>query len=96
MNSPTDDVAVPAAEGTRAYWMPFTANRRFKRDPILFDRAQGMYYYTPSGEKVLDAMAGLWCVTAGHAHTHITQAIARQAAELDYAPSFQYGHPRAF
>ena len=96
MNSSTQDAAVTAAEGTNAYWMPFTANRRFKRDPILFERAQGMHYYTPSGEKVLDAMAGLWCVNAGHAHPRITQAIARQAAELDYAPSFQYGHPRAF
>lgn len=94
MNSSTD--AITTAEGTNAYWMPFTANRRFKRDPILFDRAQGMHYYTPSGEKVLDAMAGLWCVNAGHAHPHIAQAIAKQAAELDYAPSFQYGHPLAF
>ena len=95
MNPPTNDDH-PAAAGTRAYWMPFTANRRFKRDPILFDRAQGMHYYTPSGEKVIDAMAGLWCVNAGHAHPHIVEAIVQQAAELDYAPSFQYGHPRAF
>jgi len=96
MTPSTNDDTACAAEGTRAYWMPFTSNRRFKRDPILFDRAEGMHYFTPSGEKVLDAMAGLWCVNAGHAHPHITQAIAKQAGELDYAPSFQYGHPRAF
>jgi beta-alanine--pyruvate transaminase len=76
--------------------MPFTSNRRFKSAPILFTAARGMYYFNASGQKFLDAMAGLWCVNAGHGHPHIVQAIARQAAELDYAPSFQYGHPRAF
>jgi beta-alanine--pyruvate transaminase len=96
MNTSPSNALSAAAEGMRAYWMPFTSNRRFKHDPLLFERAQGMYYYTPSGAKVLDAMAGLWCVQAGHAHPRIVQAIAAQASELDYAPSFQYGHPRAF
>jgi beta-alanine--pyruvate transaminase len=84
------------AAGMTAYWMPFTSNRRFKRDPVLFSAAQGMYYFTPSGERILDAMAGLWCVNAGHGRPAIVEAIARQAAQLDYAPSFQYGHPLAF
>jgi beta-alanine--pyruvate transaminase len=102
MTAPTAQPNPGVAENTAtkagldAYWMPFTSNRRFKTAPILFSAAQGMYYFTPSGEKILDAMAGLWCVNAGHGHAHITQAIARSAAELDYAPSFQYGHPLAF
>lgn len=79
-----------------AYWMPFTANRRYKRDPVLFDSADGMYYYRPDGSKVLDGIAGLWCVNAGHRRPEIVEAIAHTAHELDYAPSFQMGHPLAF
>jgi beta-alanine--pyruvate transaminase len=59
-------------------------------------RAQGMYYTAQDGTRVLDAVAGLWCVNAGHCREEIAAAIARQSRELDYAPSFQMGHPRAF
>jgi beta-alanine--pyruvate transaminase len=79
-----------------AFWMPFTANRQFKANPRLLSRAQGMHYWTPSGVQVLDACAGLWCVNAGHSRPEITQAVAAQLAELDYAPTFQMGHPLAF
>jgi len=79
-----------------AYWMPFTANRQFKKAPRLLARAEGMHFYTPEGSPVLDAIAGLWCVNAGHARPKIVQAIQQQAAELDYAPPFQMGHPKAF
>jgi beta-alanine--pyruvate transaminase len=79
-----------------AYWMPFTANRQFKKAPRLLARADGMYFWTPEGRQVLDGVAGLWCVNAGHARPKIVQAIQQQAAELDYAPPFQMGHPKAF
>ncbi|HEY5072151.1 MAG TPA: aspartate aminotransferase family protein [Caulobacteraceae bacterium] len=79
-----------------AYWMPFTPNRRFKADPRTISRAEGMYYYTPDGRQILDGVAGLWCVNAGHARASIVEAIRRQAGELDYAPSFNLGHPLAF
>ncbi|MFO1300866.1 MAG: aspartate aminotransferase family protein [Burkholderiaceae bacterium] len=77
-------------------WMPFTANRAFKTKPRLLARASGMYYTAADGTQVLDGTSGLWCVNAGHCRTEITGAIARQAAELDYAPGFQLGHPDAF
>jgi beta-alanine--pyruvate transaminase len=79
-----------------AYWMPFTANRQFKAAPRLLARAEGMYYYTPDGREILDGVAGLWCVNAGHARPRIAEAIASQARTLDYAPPFQMGHPMAF
>jgi beta-alanine--pyruvate transaminase len=79
-----------------ALWMPFTANRQFKKQPRLLARAEGMHYWTDDGRKILDGVAGLWCVNAGHGRPKIVQAIARQAAELDYAPPFQMGHPKAF
>jgi beta-alanine--pyruvate transaminase len=79
-----------------AFWMPFTSNRQFKKAPRLLARAEGMYYWTPDGRQILDACAGLWCVNAGHCRPKITAAIQRQAAEMDFAPTFQMGHPIAF
>ncbi|WP_077035007.1 aspartate aminotransferase family protein [Pelomonas sp. KK5] len=79
-----------------AYWMPFTANRQFKKAPRMLTRADGMYYQDDGGRPVLDGVAGLWCVNAGHNRPRIVQAIQQQAAELDYAPPFQMGHPKAF
>ena len=79
-----------------AYWMPFTANRQFKQAPRMLARADGMYFWTPEGRKVLDGIAGLWCVNAGHASPKVVQAIQAQAAEMDFAPPFNMGHPKAF
>jgi len=79
-----------------AFWMPFTANRQFKKAPRMFVGAKDMHYTTSDGRQVLDGTAGLWCVNAGHCRPKITEAIANQAAELDYAPAFQMGHPKAF
>ncbi|CAN7649228.1 aspartate aminotransferase family protein [Mesorhizobium amorphae] len=79
-----------------AFWMPFTANRQFKQAPRMFVSARDMHYTTSDGRKVLDGTAGLWCVNAGHCRPKITEAIQHQAAELDYAPAFQMGHPIVF
>ena len=79
-----------------AYWMPFTANRQFKKAPRLLVRAKDMYYWAADGHKVLDGAAGLWCVNAGHARPKISEAVANQVKELDYAPPFQMGHPKSF
>lgn len=79
-----------------AFWMPFTANRQFKKTPRMFVAAKDMHYTTSDGRQVLDGTAGLWCCNAGHARPKIVEAIANQAAELDYAPAFQMGHPKAF
>ncbi len=79
-----------------AFWMPFTANRQFKKAPRLFAAAEGMHFITPDGRRVLDGTAGLWCSNAGHCHPKIAKAIADQAATLDFAPTFQMGHVKAF
>jgi beta-alanine--pyruvate transaminase len=79
-----------------AFWMPFTANRQFKKAPRMLAKASGMHYWTPEGRQILDACAGLWCVNAGHARPRIVKAIAEQAAEMDFAPPFNMGHPKAF
>jgi beta-alanine--pyruvate transaminase len=104
MNKAIDPALMQAAEATgstlpasmAAYWMPFTANRQFKKAPRLLAKAQGMHYTDVAGREVLDAVAGLWCVNAGHGRPRIVQAIQQQAAEMDFAPPFQMAHPKAF
>jgi len=90
----SDRSAVP--NDLSAFWMPFTANRQFKKAPRMLVSAEGMYYKTADGREVLDGTAGLWCCNAGHSKPKIIEAVRKQVAELDYAPAFQIGHPNAF
>ncbi|MFW6092547.1 MAG: aspartate aminotransferase family protein [Pseudomonadota bacterium] len=76
--------------------MPFTGNREFKDNPRLIASADGVYYTTPDGRRILDGLSGLWCCGAGHNRPEIADAMAAQARVLDYAPAFQFGHPAAF
>jgi len=79
-----------------ANWMPFTANRQFKANPRLFASAKGMHYTTVEGREVLDGLAGMWCVNAGHCREPIVEAVQRQVATMDYSTAFQMGHPGQF
>ncbi|MFZ6748124.1 aspartate aminotransferase family protein [Undibacterium sp. Ren11W] len=79
-----------------AFWMPFTANRDFKENPRLLVSAEGMYYRDVDGNQVLDGTAGLWCVPCGHAQPKIVSAVREMVGQLDFAPTFQMGHPAAF
>ena len=79
-----------------AFWLPFTANRQFKASPRLLVAADGMHYTSDDGRRVLDGTAGLWCVNLGHNRRDISQAVVRQLETLDFAPTFQMGHPVAF
>ena len=88
--------AHPRPNDLASFWMPFTANRQFKQTPRMFVSADRMRYVTDDGRKVLDGTAGLWCCNAGHNRPKIVEAIRAQAGELDYAPAFQMGHPKAF
>ena len=88
--------AVNVPNDLAAHWMPFTANRAFKKAPRLLAGAKDMHYFTVDGRKILDGAAGMWCSNAGHGRTQIAEAIGKQAATLDYAPPFQFGIPQAF
>ncbi|QOR38690.1 aspartate aminotransferase family protein [Billgrantia diversa] len=79
-----------------AYWMPYTGNRQFKRDPRIIVGAEGSYFTDADGRRIYDALSGLWTCGTGHGRPEITEAVARQLQQLDYAPAFQYGHPKAF
>jgi beta-alanine--pyruvate transaminase len=86
----------PPPNNLDAFWMPFTANRQFKQKPRMLVAAKDMHYRSQDGRAILDGTAGLWCCNAGHSRPRINEAIAKQAVELDYAPAFQMGHPKAF
>ncbi|OBS08835.1 aspartate aminotransferase family protein [Acidihalobacter prosperus] len=97
MNSPDQRPTVARDRQQReAFWMPFTANRQFKDNPRLLVAAEGVHYTTADGRRILDGQAGLWCVNAGHGRTRIADAVQRQMTELDFAPSFNMGHPLPF
>src|SRR5574337_98892 len=102
MNAPERTPALmPGAVNTdaqwlAAHWMPYTGNRQFKADPRLIVGAEGAYYTTHDGRRVFDGLSGLWCCGLGHGRREIVQAVARQVAQLDYSPGFQFGHPLSF
>ena len=85
-----------SAEQLDAYWMPYTGNRQFKRDPRIIVRAEGSYLIDSDGRRIFDSLSGLWTCGAGHSRPEIADAVSRQLRELDYAPAFQFGHPKAF
>jgi beta-alanine--pyruvate transaminase len=96
MRSAQAERAIAVPNDLEAYWIPFTPNRAFKAAPRLIAGAKGMHYYTSDGRALLDGTAGLWCTNAGHNREPIVEAIRQQAGELDYAPAFQFSHPKAF
>ena len=103
MSVSTANPSTAAQGGTRtdaawleAHWMPFTANRQFKRDPRMIVGAQGAYLTDSDGRQVFDGLSGLWCTGLGHGRREIAEAVGKQAAQLDYAPAFQFGHPLSF
>ena len=97
MNKPISPAHWEASPNNlEAFWMGFTPNRSFKARPRLIARAKDMYYYDMQGRPIFDGSAGLWCSNAGHCRDPIVKAIQQSAAELDFAPTFQYGHPKAF
>ena len=89
-------MSVVARTDLEAFWMPFTSNRQFKASPRLLARAEGMHYWTDQGRRILDGVAGLWCVNAGHCRKEISAAVSAQVATMEFAPTFQMGHPIAF
>lgn len=79
-----------------SFWMPYSAGKNFRKAPRIITGAKDMHYYNQDGEALIDACAGLWCCNAGHCRAPIVEAIQKQAAELDFSPTFQYGHPKVF
>ena len=87
----------PAAEHRSGphHWMPFTPVRDFEKEPKVFSRAEGVYYFDPAGRRILDGSSGLFTSPAGHGRREIADAVHKQLLELDYVSNFQRSHPRA-
>ncbi|MDX2321071.1 MAG: aspartate aminotransferase family protein [Moritella sp.] len=79
-----------------AHWMPYTANRQFKKDPRIIATAQGRYFTDAAGRKIFDGLSGLWCTGLGHGRPEIAEAVYQQIKTLDYSPGFQFGHEKSF
>jgi beta-alanine--pyruvate transaminase len=92
-DSPSQASEIPSFQ---EFWMPFTANKQFKAKPRILVSADGMYYQSDDNRKILDGTAGLWCCNAGHGRKTITDAVHQQISQLDFAPTFQMGHPLPF
>ena len=90
------DARVDRSNELPGFWMPYTANKAFREHPRMCVSAKDMHYVADDGRTILDGTAGLWCVNAGHSRPRIVEAVQRQVAELDFAPNFQFGHPKAF
>ena len=90
------NVIPPIPNSLEQHWMPFTANRHFKANPRILTGAEGMYYTTDHGDKVIDGSAGLFCVAAGHGRPEIAEAVNEALTKMDYVPPFQFGHPASF
>lgn len=87
---------MPTQEQFNAYWMPYTSNREFQKNPRMIHSADGAYLIDDKGRRVFDGLSGLWTCGAGHNRAEIADAVSKQLRVLDYAPAFQYGHPLAF
>ncbi|SFQ83288.1 beta-alanine--pyruvate transaminase [Halopseudomonas formosensis] len=96
MNSPLATQPLSQAADLDSFWMPFTANRQFKARPRMLQSAEGLYYTDMQGRQILDGTAGLWCCNAGHGRREIAEAVSRQISQMDFAPTFQMGHPLPF
>lgn len=72
--------------------MPFTDNTYFNKKGKILERAEGKYYYTEDGRRILDGFSGLWCCNAGHGHPKIKAAITEQFDKMDFAPAFNTSH----
>ena len=96
MNSPLATQSLSQAADLDSFWMPFTANRQFKARPRMLKSAEGLYYTDVQGRQILDGTAGLWCCNAGHGRREIAEAVSRQISQMDFAPTFQMGHPLPF
>nr|WP_010133696.1 aspartate aminotransferase family protein [Microbulbifer agarilyticus] len=94
--SVNDKFAGLSQEQLDAHWMAYTGNRQFKQDPRIIKGAEGCYYTSADGRRIFDGLSGLWTCGAGHNRVEIADAVSEQLRTLDYAPAFQFGHPKAF
>ena len=83
---------------TRHHFHPFTDHGALgaRGGPRVITRAEGVHLWDADGRRLIDAMAGLWCVNIGYGRRELAAAAARQMAELPYYNTFFHTtHPPA-
>ncbi len=77
------------------HWHPFTDTRKLSaKGPRVITSAEGIYLVDSQGNRLLDGMAGLWCVNIGYGRPELAAAASRQMTELPYYNTFfQTSHP---
>lgn len=91
---------------TTAHWQdlsrrhllaPFTDYRQLnEKGARIITRAEGVHLWDSEGQRILDGMAGLWCVNVGYGREELVEAASRQMRELPYYNLFfQTAHPPA-
>jgi beta-alanine--pyruvate transaminase len=78
------------------HWMPFSANRDFKKNPRLIVEAKGVYLKTHEGNTLIDASSGLFCNPLGHGREEIAEAVGKQLRKLDFVLPFNQGYGGSF
>ena len=78
----------------RNIWHPFTSLVT-KDDPILIERAEGIYLYSNDGRKIIDAVSSWWVNLHGHSHPVIARAVAAQASILEHVIFAGFTHKPA-
>ena len=85
------------AMDTAHYLHPFTDHKALgARGTRIIERAEGVYLWDSEGNRILDGMAGLWCVNIGYGRSELADAAYKQMLELPYYNSFfQCANPPA-
>ena len=84
-------------QNTAHHLHPFTDNKALgSKGARIITRADGCYIWDSEGNKILDGMAGLWCMNVGYGREQIVEAVSAQMRELPYYNTFfQTSHPPA-
>jgi adenosylmethionine-8-amino-7-oxononanoate aminotransferase len=83
-----------SAKDKKNIWHPFTSLEG-SPEPIVIERAEGIYLYTPDGRKIMDAISSWWVNLHGHAHPVIAEAVAQQAKKLEHVIFAGFTHEPA-
>ena len=89
MNTITDFTNDIQTIDSAHYMHPFTDHKGLStKGARIITKAENIYIWDSKGNKILDAMSGLWCVNVGYGQHTLVDAATKQMTELPYYNSF--------
>jgi putrescine aminotransferase len=84
------DLAELVTRDIAHHFHPFTNHKTFHAEggPRVITHADGVWIWDAKGNKILDGMAGLWCVNVGYGRKELAEAASRQMLDLPYYNTF--------